>query len=575
MKIFRYSITAVLALLLSLKISAQEYLFPLVDVEGRYSSSYGELRSNHFHSGVDIRTDNVEGKSVVAVADGYVSRISLAPRGFGIAIYVTHPQKGTMSVYGHLSRLRDDIAKYITEDRYKNKVNSKNHYPPADMFRVRRGDVIAYSGNSGSSFGPHLHFEIRDLKSGHVLNPIKAGAIKPLDTIAPEVLRLHYVLIDTLAGRAKSRLVGSYEAKLNNGIYTIADDVKVWGKGHFVIEVLDRRNNSTNRFGIYSVKMKFEESEIFDFRMDRFSFSDSRQCNVVAYYPLQRRAKCEVIALAKKPTAPNYLYHKAVNNGYISLGAGEEAKVDIEVTDECGNLSKLRFNARGIERQRVDLPAQGEHEVLVAGDKEMVLRGECFTAVVPRDALYEPEYSSLKIESVKQLKDTTLVVLSQFCRIFAEDTPINKAVRVVIAANVPAELRSHVSVASVGANGRAGSLGGKFRQDSVEVLVRRGGEFVVVADTVPPTITPRFRSGSDMRGISEIKFVVKDNFSGIGTYRLLIDGEWRTLDYQPIKGELVHSFDRPLKEGVQSHSVQLEVSDNCGNKAVWRGRIIK
>ena len=98
---------------------------------------------------------------------------------------------------------------------------------------------------------------------------------------------------------------------------------------------------------------------------------------------------------------------------------------------------------------------------------------------------------------------------------------------------------------------------------------------MVVADTVPPMITPRFRSGADMRGASEIKFVVKDNFSGIGTYRLLIDGEWRTLDYQPVKGEFVHSFDKPLKEGVQSHTVQLEVSDNCGNKAVWKGRIIK
>ena len=575
MKIFRYSITVVVALLVSLNISAQEYLFPLVDVEGRYSSSYGELRSKHFNSGVDIRTDNVEGKSVVAVADGYVSRIALAPRGFGIAVYVTHPQKGTMSVYGHLSRLRDDMAKYITEDRYKNRVNSKNYYPPTDMFRVRRGDVIAYSGNSGSSFGPHLHFELRDLKSGHVVNPIKAGALKPIDTIAPEILRIHYVWEDVLAGRAKSRLVGSYEAKPNNGIFTIADSVKVWGKGYFVVEVVDRRNNSTNRFGIYSVKMRIAERDIFDFRMDHFSFSDSRQCNVVAYYPLQRKAKCEVLALVKKPTAPTYLYHKAVNNGYISLATGEQANVDVEVTDECGNISKLRFRAYGVEPQKVALPAPSKNDVLVAGDREIKLKGECFSVVVPRDALYEPEYTTLKTQSVKRLKDTTLVVLSQFCRIFAEDTPINKAVRLTIAAKVPAELRSHVSVASVGVNGRAGSFGGKYRQDSVEVSLRRGGEFVVVADTVPPTITPRFRSGADMRGVASMKFVVKDNFSGVGTYRLLIDGEWRTLDYQPVKGELVHSFDRPLKEGVQSHSVQLEVSDNCGNKTVWKGRILK
>lgn len=575
MKIFRYSITLAILLLAALRLSAQEYAFPLLNVEGRYSSSYGELRSNHFHSGVDIRTDNVEGKTVVAVADGYVSRIALAPRGFGIAIYVTHPQKGTMSVYAHLSRLRRDIAAYITEDRYKNKTNSKNYYPPADMFKVRRGEIIAYSGNSGSSYGPHLHFEIRDLKNGHIVNPVKVGALKPLDTIAPEVFNIHYVIADTLAGRVKSRLVGSYKAKLSNGIYTIADSVKVCGKGHFVIEVLDRRNNSSNRFGIYSVKMSVAEEEIFDFRMDHFDFSDTRQCNVVAYYPLQRSAKCEVLALAKKPTAPSYLYHKAVNNGYISLGAGESAKVDIEVTDECGNLSKLYFNAYGVDVQKIEGLSHGEDEVLVAGDREFALKGEGFRVVVPRDALYEPEYCSTKSQCPKVLKDSTLVILSQFCRIFAEDTPMNKAVQVTIAASVPTELQKHVCIASVGANGRVGSLGGKYRQDSVEFSIRRGGEFVLVADTIPPKITPSFKSGADMRGATMIKFVAKDNFSGIGSYRLLIDGEWRTLDYQPVKGEFVHHFDKPLKEGVQSHTVQLEVSDNCGNKAVWRGKILK
>lgn len=575
MKIFRYSISLIASLFVTFNLSAQEYLFPLLDVEGKYSSSYGELRTNHFHSGVDIRTDNLEGKKVVAVADGYVSRISLAPRGFGLAIYVTHPQKGTMSVYAHLSGLRKDIADYITADRYKNKTNSKNYYPSADMFRVRRGEVIAYSGNSGSSFGPHLHFEIRDLKSGHILNPVKIGALKPLDNIAPEVLRVHYVVVDTLAGRAKSRLVGSYEAKLNNGIYTIAEEVKVWGKGYFVMEVVDRRNNSTNRFGIYSVKMALDEREIFDFRMDHFAFSDSRQCNVVAYYPLLRGAKCEVISLVKKPTAPSYLYHKTVNNGYLSLGVGVCSKVDIEVTDECGNLSKLCFHACGVKAQKSGSYVCGAGEVLVAGNQGVVVKGECFTVNIPRDALYEPEFCSVKKQSAKALKDTTLVILSQFCRIFAENTPMNKAVRVTIAANVPTELRQHVCVASVGANGRAGSVGGKFRQDSVEVSVRRGGEFVVVADTIPPKITPNFKSGADMRGAPSMKFVVKDNFSGIGTYRLLIDGEWRTIDYQPVKGEFTHNFDRPLKEGVQEHSVQFEVSDNCGNRAVWRGKILK
>ena len=282
-----------------------------------------------------------------------------------------------------------------------------------------------------------------------------------------------------------------------------------------------------------------------------------------------------MLALVKKPTAPSYLYRKAVNNGYVSLGVGAKANVNIEVTDECGNISKLSFQALGVKPRKVEVAARAKDEVLVAGDKECVVRGDGFTVVVPQNALYEAEYCSTKRQSAKALKDSTLVILSQFYRIFAEDTPMNKAVRVAIAAKVPAELRPHVSVASVGANGRAGSLGGKFRQDSVEVSVRRGGEFVVVADTIPPKITPGFKSGADMRGARSITFVVRDNFSGIGSYRLLIDGEWRTIEYQPVRGEFTHNFDKPLKAGVESHAVQFEVSDNCGNKAVWKGKILK
>ena len=567
--------SVVVALIVSFSVSAQEYLFPLLDVKGSYSASYGEIRSRRFHMGVDIRTDNVEGKAVVAVADGYVSRIALAPRGYGLALYVNHPKRGTMSVYAHLSQLRKDMAEYVLNDRYTHRVNSKNYYPTAEMFPVKAGDTIAYSGNSGSSFGPHLHFELRDLKSGQSLSPIKMGAVSPCDTIAPQILKLHYVLLDTLAGRVKSRIVSSHTAQLCGDEYTLSDSVKVWGRGHFVLEATDSRNNSTNRFGLYGVRMAIDGEECLDYRMERLSYSDNRYCSAVSFYPLQRKAKCEVISLAKRAQAPAYLYRKASEECLLMLGEGEQRDVCVEVEDECSNVSRLRFRAYGTAYRQLLLPTHEGDVVVVGGVEPTVIRGEGFTAVVPNNALYEAEYCCLQPQRAIALKDTTIVVLSQFYRIFAEDSALNKAVKVAIAASIPTELRKHVAVAAVGAGGWAGSLGGKFREDSVEVSLQRGGNLVVVADTIPPTITPRFKSGADMRDASEMLFAVRDNFSGIRSYRLTIDGEWRTLDLQPVRGELIHRFDRPLKKGIVRHSVRLEVTDNCGNRGVWRGEIIK
>ena len=572
---FRYFVAAAVALLVAVVVSAREYIYPVLNIKRQYTASYGEMRSNHFHSGVDIRTDQVEGKSVVAVADGFVSRVAYVPRGFGYVLYVTHPNKGTMSVYAHLSRLRSDIAKYLTDARYASKSNNKNLYPPKELFPVRQGDVIAYSGNSGSSSGPHVHFEMRDLVSGFTRNPVRMGVITPTDTIAPRILRLRYIVVDTLEGCSKSRILGSYTPKLINGVYRIDEEVTAGGRGYFVLEVVDNRNNSSNRFGIYRATMSINGERKFEYRIDKFSFSDTKLCNFVSYPPLQRGARHEVLRLARIHPAPKYLYPNSPTNGVIHLAEGAKASVEVAVEDECGNISKLLFSAQGAKYQRNSYPVSTAESRLLTGGKEQIVRGEGFRMVVPGDALYEPEYCNTKVVEAKQIKDSTLVQLSQFYCIFADDVATNKAVKVAIAAKVPAQYQRHVAVAAVSAKGGAWSLGGKYRNDSVEVSMRRGGNIVVVADTIAPQIRPLFKSGADMRKGGELRFSVKDNFSGISSYSLLIDEEWRTLDFHPIKRELVHRFDRALKGSGVSHNVVLKVADGCGNTAVWRGKILK
>ena len=173
------------------------YHFPVRNVAGYYSANFGEMRPGHFHSGVDIKTDGTTGKPVVAAADGYVVRVAVSPGGYGRALYIAHPD-GTTTVYGHLRRFRTDIESYLRYKRYEEGRSNVDFVCKPSLFPVRAGDTIALSGNSGMSFGPHLHFEIRRSSDQRTLNVLAERALPVKDRTAPRIMRLHYIEIDSL-----------------------------------------------------------------------------------------------------------------------------------------------------------------------------------------------------------------------------------------------------------------------------------------------------------------------------------------------------------------------------------------
>lgn len=262
-------------LLCSAPVSAQhlapeDYIFPLRDVAGLYSANFGEMRPNHFHSGIDIKTDGVTGKPVLATADGYISRIAVTPGGYGRAIYITHPN-GTTSVYGHLSKFRDDIEKYVHEERYRTRRNSINLYPSADRFPLKQGEQFAWSGNTGSSAGPHLHFEIRDSRTQRTLNTISSGVIRTRDDIPPRLVKLYYVEVDSVRGvpvHARPRPVELVEK--TPGRYALKQEgaLSVGGRGYFILEATDRKNDVSNTFGLWRIREFADEDPIFELRID-------------------------------------------------------------------------------------------------------------------------------------------------------------------------------------------------------------------------------------------------------------------------------------------------------------------
>ena len=280
---------------------SERYRFPVRNVAGLYSANFGEMRPNHFHSGVDIKTDGVTGKPVVAAADGYVVRIAVSPGGYGRALYIAHPD-GTTTVYGHLERFRTDIESYLRYKRYEQGRSNVDFTCKPSLFPVRAGDTVALSGNSGMSFGPHLHFEVRRSSDQRTLNTLAAKLLPVRDRIAPRIMRLHYVEVDSLGDVPVHSRPRTFDVvRRSEGDYALrqTQPVAVGRRGYFIVECSDRKDEVHNTFGIYRLTEEVDGEVRYEYRMDGFLFGDTRYCNAVSYYPMQLSSRNEVIRLTQ------------------------------------------------------------------------------------------------------------------------------------------------------------------------------------------------------------------------------------------------------------------------------------
>lgn len=501
------------------RLDPANYVYPVLDVSRLYAANFGELRPAHFHAGIDIKTDGVEGKPLVAVADGYVSRVSLAAGGYGRAIYLTL-DNGTTAVYGHLQRFRDDIEKRVREERYRNRSNGADLRFDAAEWPVRQGDTIGFSGNSGSSMGPHLHFELRDTPTQRLRNVVREGVIRPEDDLPPRIMRLHYIEVDTLDGIPVHRRPVSYAVvREAEGRYRLTreEPVGTGRKGYFVAEVTDRRNGVHNTFGVWRVSLAVDGEPRFEYRMDGFTHDLSRCCDAVSCYPMQLGSRNEAIRLARMERSPACFYPVAEERGIVRTAPGEVHRVRIEAEDDCGNRSALEFDIRGRAdtfRAKADPAATA-----LRPERTSTLRiGRTAHVTVPAGALYEPLFVRPEIRTAPEAPEGVIVL---------------------------------------------SPAGGRCNNGIVRAATRSTGDFVVVADTLPPRVRPLFERGADLSRAEGLRFGAGDNFSGIAAWSLEIDGQWVPCDRFPIKGTLVHFFDTPPARS--RHTVRLSVTDACGN----------
>ena len=553
-----------------------DYDFPLRDVAGYYSANFGEMRPNHFHSGTDFKTDGVEGKPVVAVAGGYVSRILQSPSGYGLALYVVHPN-GTTSVYGHLSHFRSDIAEYVRAERHRLKQSRVDLYCKAGQFTVKRGEEIARSGNTGSSQGPHLHFEIRDSRTGKTYNIIQQGIVKPKDTISPYIMKVHYIEVDSVGGVPLNSRPETYAVhKADDTTYRTAQKtpIKVGRNGYFVVETSDRKNDVANTYGVYNLVEKIDGKAVFEYRNDGFTFDLSRYCNAVSYYPIQRSSRNEAMRTAMMQGGTDYFYPTLVNRGVVTTSEGQTREVEFVITDDCGNTSTLQFQIEGkpdTECFKGEIE-QGAH--VVHYDQDFVGGvDDAVNVVIRKGSLYESIAMKMERSDVVIKADTSVKVLSPAYAIHDENTPLQTAIGLVFKAEVEKDLQPYATLASVRSDGRLSYVGGRYRIGNISVRTSSLGTYCVVADKTAPTIRPQFESGQDCRSRNAISFRLADNFSGVSSYAATIDGKWVAIDYAHSRAT-INLNEEGIGGGVE-HTIELTVKDSCGNTASWQGTIVR
>lgn len=528
-----------------------EFRYPL-DVPMSLSGNYGELRSNHFHAGIDFRIGGVVGAPVYAAADGYLSRISVSPTGYGNALYITHSD-GYVSVYGHLHRFEDKIREYVRAEQYASGSFVVDLSPDSICFPVKAGQLIAFGGNTGSSGGPHLHFEVR--KDGSTLNIVTNRLFAMDDGRKPVINRVAFMGYDIEDGVA--RVFRINRPRLRSAVIPLPR------LSYVAVDAVDRMEGTNAKLAIGEYSVFLDGECIYRFRVGDIPMNESRYLNSLIEYPLKSRTGRTMVKSYVDPG--NGLAYKidCINGGLIVLDDDSLHTLTVEVKDYANNAERIDYKvkrASGLLRVNDSLSQKG---TFAAWHLPFFYKKEGMVFSMPAGSLYRSIYFDAAEDS-----DASGNFCSKVWSISGYETALHVPARLSIRYDGPDSLRAKALLVSVSHSGRIYGAGGAI--DSCGYVTSRVssfGSYAVALDTVPPSVRVYIANGETLRR-DIVSFSIRDRLSGLDRYEVEIDGRWVLAEFDAKRSRLsVNLADAKIGRG-KKHRLVIRVSDNKGNETV-------
>ncbi len=557
-------ITIIFLLALISDVYAQDdsgYFGAPLDIPMILSGNFAELRSNHFHTGIDIKTQGVIGKNVLAAADGVVSRIAVSPYGYGRAVYIDHPN-GKTTVYGHIDSFTGKILDAAIAEQYRRESFSVD-FSPVEKITVKKGELIAKSGNSGSSGGPHLHFEIRDTESEHPLNPLKFG-FDILDNLPPRIrgIRFHPLSDTTLINgkhEAQSFVVvgGSGSYRVRSG-----QEIQVYGAFGISVHTLDYLNGAPNKCGVYDLKLTVNEQLVCHTVFDELDFSTVRHINSYKDYEAYKINHWHYHKSFVDPGNRLEIYSEAMDDkGVLNIAENRQNNGLYILEDAYGNRSEFEFTFETLEVPNAEIATPRPYDAYFYFDRdnEFAYQDE-LELVLPKGALYR----DLRFNFGREMPES-----GNYSPVFTiqnEFIPLQK----------PAELRFNIQPISekvrpkllavhYNPHGGRSYITGNIEGDQFAVSIKEFGRVALVSDTEAPKLqASKWSGGGTVSDQSKLYFYVSDNASGLASYNAYLNGDWTLSEYNYKKGRIeINVGDSKFQKG--QNTLRIVVEDGCGN----------
>ncbi|GGI57778.1 M23 family metallopeptidase [Winogradskyella haliclonae] len=540
----------------------QDYFRDPLDITLVLSGTFAELRSNHFHSGLDIKTQRKTGLKVYTSAMGYVSRIKISHHGYGKALYVTHPN-GYTTVYGHLKKFSPKIEAYIKECQYEKESYEVEMFPSTKELLVDTDEVIAFSGNTGGSGGPHLHFEIRD-NAERPINPMLFG-IDIKDSKKPFISSVYaYPKDENSFINGKNERIPLRLIPQKNGDYKV-EKITAYGDIGFGVVSYDKQDLAPNNNGVSNISSFLNGNKVFEMDFKRFSFSETKHLNRYVDFELWKTKKTRSQKLFIEENNPLSMYKNVVDNGYIKIEDSTSSVYRIDIKDYKNNTTQLKIPIVGklkTVKTKNDTTPTEKH--LIKNQGTTVLKEQNTQITFYSNSVYQDILMDFKVscDTIYLHKDTVPLQKS-----FVVDFDISKYKDVDKSKLFIARLYGYYKKPSYVSTKRKG--------DTLTARSKTLGLYTLATDTISPEIKPvNFTNKKWLSKYRYLKVKISDDLSGISKYRATVNGKWILMEYDYKTNTLTHDFNDNVVTDTENN-LKIIVTDNVGNSSTFEATFFR